>query len=93
MNSAVWERFCSLRGPVLTLPQRGRQPEFAETCKLTPNFGNCFWAKSKDPFDHHLSTHPPGQRAGALAGVGLALDPEGKKRSHACEFIRIEKHA
>ena len=27
MNSAVWERFCSLRGPVLTLPQRGRQPE------------------------------------------------------------------
>ena len=27
MNSAVWERFCSLRGPVLTLPQRGRLPE------------------------------------------------------------------
>ena len=29
MNSAVWERFCSLRGPVLTLPQRGRQPELS----------------------------------------------------------------
>ena len=30
MNSAVWERFFSLRGPVLTLPQRGRQPELED---------------------------------------------------------------
>ena len=33
MNSAVWELFCSLRGPVLTLPQ-GRQPELKEISSL-----------------------------------------------------------
>ena len=32
-------------------------------------------------------------RAGALAGVGLALDPEAKKkRAHTAELIRIEKN-
>ena len=35
----VWERFFSLRGPVLTLPQLGRQPELMVCQNESQNVG------------------------------------------------------